>query len=340
MSTPSDAEKEPRKATRDDLLLLLQSLANYQVDYVIIGGQALNLHGYMRNTDDIDILLPMDEVNGKKVVDALSVLPDNAAKDVDPAWLTEPGTVRVADEIIVDLMTLAANGETYDSLKGNIQKGEIDGCSYHVLDIDGLIRTKQSVRPKDRQDLEILRIMQMRAKESEVTTDQKHILAQNKDILPDSTTKRIRDGLLETHKAITRLEGHITVSKMAPAIAGEPSSLDHRQQRLLDALHDRIGVTSEHIERAKKLIGEMPSPDAQVRELRALHDRLTTVHNHLGDVPDYLSPKLLQDAVALQLSGVDAHLIAGTRARMENEKSGPPAPGVHHSHPLKKGPNP
>ena len=157
---------------------------------------------------------------------------------------------------------------------------------------------------------------------------------------PESQALRIRDGLLETHKAITRLEGHITVSKMAQAFAGEPSSLDHRQQRLLDALHNRIGVTSEHIERAKNLIGEMPSPDAQVRELRALHDRLTTVHNHLGDIPDYLSPKLLQGVVAQQLSGVDAHLIAGTRARMENEKSGPPAPGVHHSHPLKKGPNP
>ncbi len=155
----------------------------------------------------------------------------------------------------------------------------------------------------------------------------------------ESPALRIRDGLLETHKAITRLEGHITVSKMAPARRPEPSNLDHRQQRLLDALHDRIGVTSEHIERAKNLIGEMPSPDAQVRELRALHDRLTTVHNNLGDVPDYLSPKLLQGVVAQQLSGVDAHLIASTQARMENEKSGPPAPGIHHSHPLKKGPN-
>lgn len=62
--------KEPRKAAQEDLLLLLRSLAHHQVDYVIIGGQALNLHGYMRSTDDIDILLPMDAVNGKRVIDA------------------------------------------------------------------------------------------------------------------------------------------------------------------------------------------------------------------------------------------------------------------------------
>ena len=157
--------------------------------------------------------------------------------------------------------------------------------------------------------------------------------------LPEPPGLRIRNGLLETHKAITRLEGHITVSKMAPAIAREPSALDHRRQRLFDALHDRIGVTSEHIERAKNLIAEMSSPDTQVRELRALHDRLTTVHNNLGTVPDYLAPKLLQGVVAQQLSGVDSHLIASTRARMESEKTSLPTQSMNHLHTLKKGPN-
>ena len=178
--------KEPRKAAQEDLLLLLRSLAHHQVDYVIIGGQALNLHGYMRSTDDIDILLPMDAVNGKRVIDALSVLPDNAAKDVDPEWLAEPGTVRVADEIIVDLMTLAANGETYDSLSAHIQKAEMEGFSYYLLDVDGLIRTKQSVRPKDRQDLEILYIMQR---------NQCNVSEDTVGALPNEEAMRLRDAM-------------------------------------------------------------------------------------------------------------------------------------------------
>ncbi|MBN6740385.1 hypothetical protein JKG47_07540 [Acidithiobacillus sp. MC6.1] len=155
---------------------------------------------------------------------------------------------------------------------------------------------------------------------------------------PEPQGLRIRNGLLETHKAITRLEGHITISKMAPAIASERSGLDLRQQRLFDALHDRIGVTSEHIERASNLIAEMPSPETRVRELRALHDRLTAVHNHLGTVPDYLAPKMLQGVVAQQISGVDAHLIDNIRARMENEKTSSPTQDIHHLHTLKKGP--
>ncbi len=155
-------EEGPRPATKTDLMLLLRSLSEHHVDYVLIGGQALNLHGYMRATEDIDLLLPMDEINGKRVVDALSVLPDNAAHEVDPVWFTEPGTVRVADEVIVDLMTLAANGETYETLRKHIQKQDMEDFSFYILDIDGLIKTKQSVREKDRNDLQILKILKSR----------------------------------------------------------------------------------------------------------------------------------------------------------------------------------
>lgn len=155
------SEKEPRPANGADLVQLLQSLSEHHVDYVLIGGQALNLHGFMRGTADIDLLLPMSEINGRKVLDALAFLQDNAARDVDPAWLTEPGTVRIADEIVIDLMTLAANGETYDSLRDHIEKREAEGYSFYLLDIEGLIRTKQSVRTKDKLDLDILHRMKL-----------------------------------------------------------------------------------------------------------------------------------------------------------------------------------
>lgn len=163
MSIDEHDEKGPRAATKDDLIALFRALSDHQVDYVLLGGQALNLHGYMRGTGDIDLLLPMDEINGRKIIDALSILPDNAAKDVDPEWLAESGTIRVADEIIVDLMTVAANGETYQSLKPHIQQREINGFSFFILDLEGLLKTKNSVRPKDKQDAAVLRSMILKA---------------------------------------------------------------------------------------------------------------------------------------------------------------------------------
>jgi hypothetical protein len=38
---------------------LLQSLTDAQVDYVLVGGLAVQLHGYMRSTFDIDLVLAM-----------------------------------------------------------------------------------------------------------------------------------------------------------------------------------------------------------------------------------------------------------------------------------------
>jgi hypothetical protein len=41
-------------------------ITDHQVDYVLIGGQALALHGFARGTEDIDLLLPIDSVNGQR----------------------------------------------------------------------------------------------------------------------------------------------------------------------------------------------------------------------------------------------------------------------------------
>ena len=38
---------------------LLQSLTDARVDYVLVGGLAVQLHGYMRSTFDIDLVLAM-----------------------------------------------------------------------------------------------------------------------------------------------------------------------------------------------------------------------------------------------------------------------------------------
>jgi len=42
---------------------LLQSLSEGQVQYVLVGGMAVQLHGYMRSTFDIDLVLAMNDEN-------------------------------------------------------------------------------------------------------------------------------------------------------------------------------------------------------------------------------------------------------------------------------------
>ena len=102
-----------RPASLDDLKTLIGSLNRQHVDYLLIGGYALFVHGYHRATTDIDVLVPATAESGARVKAALMVLPDQAAKDLEPEWFAEGDNIRVADAFVVDVM-LNACGETYD----------------------------------------------------------------------------------------------------------------------------------------------------------------------------------------------------------------------------------
>ena len=69
--------EEARPATVADLKLLLRSLNEQNVDYLLIGGYALYALGYQRGTTDIDVLLPPNREQGERVRRALLVLPDD-----------------------------------------------------------------------------------------------------------------------------------------------------------------------------------------------------------------------------------------------------------------------
>ena len=141
-------EEYSRPATLEDLKALIRSLNDQGADYLLIGGYALFVHGYHRSTTDIDVLVPATQEAGRNVRDALMVLPDRAAKDLDPAWFVEGENIRVADEFVVDIM-LNAGGETYDSLKQYAETVDFDGLLIRTVNLQGLLRTKQSMRDKD-----------------------------------------------------------------------------------------------------------------------------------------------------------------------------------------------
>jgi len=145
--------------TPGDLLDLLRRLQRNGVRYVLIGGHAVRLHGFLRATEDIDLLVPFDEVNGAKLIDSLGFL--DSAREIDPAWFSraanepEIQNIRVADRMLIDIL-FAANGETYDSLQEHIRILDLEGVSIPILDIEGLLKTKTAQREKDVIDRQML----------------------------------------------------------------------------------------------------------------------------------------------------------------------------------------
>jgi hypothetical protein len=64
-----------RPPNENDILALAQALADAQVEYAVIGGAAMALHGFARMTKDIDLLLPVSPSNNARLLKALESMP-------------------------------------------------------------------------------------------------------------------------------------------------------------------------------------------------------------------------------------------------------------------------
>lgn len=144
-----------RPATLNDLKKIIRSLNEHNAEYILIGGYALFSHGYHRATEDIDLLVPARAGASKKIIDALLVLADKESANLDPAWFDEGENIRLADEVVVDLIFKTC-GETFETLKPHVETVELDGIPVHTLTLTGLLKTKQSARDKDVMDRLVL----------------------------------------------------------------------------------------------------------------------------------------------------------------------------------------
>jgi hypothetical protein len=88
----------------EDLLRLCQALNAEGVRYVLIGGFAVILHGFVRATKDIDLLIDASVENVQRIKRAMAVLPDNAIALIADDEVEKYQVVRIADEIVVDLL--------------------------------------------------------------------------------------------------------------------------------------------------------------------------------------------------------------------------------------------
>lgn len=151
---------------------LLATLSDAKIDYVLVGGLAVTLHGYQRLTMDVDVVLALNDENLAKFVDCATsarlkpVLPipidslrDAALIDL---WHREKGMLafglRGPDMMATVIDVLLRPVVSFDELKRDAVTKRIGPLSIPVASIDDLIRLKTGTgRSKDVVDIEELR---------------------------------------------------------------------------------------------------------------------------------------------------------------------------------------
>lgn len=151
-----------RAPSPDDVTLVLSELEKHGVEYALLGGTAMAVHGFPRMTKDIDCIVPRDKRNNAKLLRAIDAISRKVRLDYLPTKETlDAGFSTAAEgEIGIDILFVAASKE-FGEYKNHIEERELNGVRFKVLDIDGMLMSKDTNRPEDVPDR--LRLQRLKA---------------------------------------------------------------------------------------------------------------------------------------------------------------------------------
>jgi hypothetical protein len=143
----------------EDFLEVFKALDQIKVDYVLIGGVAVILHGMERLTRDIDIIVKMSPDNIIKLRKALQlVFEDDAIEEITLPELYKFPVIRYGtpNEFYIDIMARVGELAKFEDLEYTTI--EYQGVKINLAKAESLLKLKKdSVRDKDRIDAIFLR---------------------------------------------------------------------------------------------------------------------------------------------------------------------------------------
>jgi hypothetical protein len=147
----------PRQTPGTDnrVLRVCRLLNRHRARYLLAGGVAANLHGSVRATKDVDILVPRDEANTARVLTALGELPYGIANELEAAEIVRNPITIVGDDPRVDILTVAWT-VTFDQAWNRRVVRRVEGTRVPYLGRDDLVASKQTGRASDIADIERL----------------------------------------------------------------------------------------------------------------------------------------------------------------------------------------
>jgi len=118
---------------------VLGALASARVEYVLVGGVAIGLHGFERATNDIDLFVRTDEANIERLREALrSVFDDPSIAEISADDLAgEYPTVRYGPpegDYFIDLLGRLGSEIKYEDLEFEIT--EIEGVPIRLATLE------------------------------------------------------------------------------------------------------------------------------------------------------------------------------------------------------------
>jgi hypothetical protein len=143
---------------------ILEALTRGGVEFVVVGGIAVQVHGYLRGTGDVDIVPRPSLLNLSRLAEALADLEAEVLRATSPVDLGDPHLLKRAPLVplltrsgrldLINFAHLAGAPSSYDELWKRALVVDLDDLKIRVAGLDDLVRMKRAAgRPQDLTDI-------------------------------------------------------------------------------------------------------------------------------------------------------------------------------------------
>ncbi len=150
--------KKSKVKLEDDFIEFLRLCNKHNLQYLVIGGYAVSIHGYPRATKDLDVCIKMSDENAEKMVQvidefgfgSLKLTKDDFLKN---DFITQLGQEPIRIDILNDL-----SGVAFDDAWEKRKKIIYETVSVDFIGYNELLKVKaDSGRPQDIADIKKLK---------------------------------------------------------------------------------------------------------------------------------------------------------------------------------------
>jgi hypothetical protein len=151
-------ETPSAKETTSPFERLLVDLVRGGVDYAVVGGVAVSLNGFIRATDDLDILVHEAPGNIRRLLGCLAGWGEGWVRELTVEdFSPQEGSIRVIEDFALNIF-VRMRGHSLEGFRSRLRHLETSGVRIPYLAADDLILLKQdSWREKDKLDVATLR---------------------------------------------------------------------------------------------------------------------------------------------------------------------------------------
>ena len=140
-----------------DMRELLRLFEEHGVQFTLVGGHAVNFYGYVRTTQDMDLLVSPTADNAPRIMGALTEFGFGGAGIPQELFERDGGAVHLGVEPNrIDILT-SLKGVSNTKIFSGSEVVEVDGVTVNIISLDDLLQVKRcSDRPRDLADADEL----------------------------------------------------------------------------------------------------------------------------------------------------------------------------------------